>query len=307
MKLDIELTNSDIQRNSIITVGVFDGVHLGHHQIISHLLSRASKTGLLPGVVTFIEHPSSVLNPDFPLLYITSLEDRIHLIKEMGIDIIIPVTFDIELSRLSARDFVLYLKKHLLMRELVVGPNSTLGSNRKGTFEVLQSIGDSSNFTVTTTTMINNDHQPISSTQIRTALLQGDMNCTTKLLGRNFSITGKVVRGDGRGKLLGFPTANVALPPKMITPADGIYATLAFVDQNCFMAATSIGTRPTFNGEHRTIEAHIIDWEFDLYDREIRLDFVQRLRDEVKYTNIETLQRQMHKDVEKTKKILQSG
>ncbi len=307
MKIDLELTNSGIRRNSIITVGVFDGFHIGHHQIINHLLSRASKTGLLAGVVTFREHPYSVLNPDFAPLYITSLEERIHLIKEMGVDIIIPVTFNIELSRLSAQDFVLCLKKHLLMSELVIGPNSTLGSNREGNFEVLQSMGNSSHFTVSTTPLINNNHQPISSTQIRKALLQGDMNYTTKMLGRNFSITGKVIRGDGRGKLLGFPTANVALQPKIITPADGIYATLVFIDQNCFMAATSIGTRPTFNGEHRTIEAHIIDREFDLYDKEIRLEFVQRLRDEVKYTSIETLQSQMYKDVEKTKKILQLG
>ena len=307
MKIDLELTKPPSSRDSIVAVGMFDGVHLGHRHIINHLLSRASKTNRLPGVVTFRDHPSSVLNPDFMPLYITDLGERIRRIEEMGVNFVIPLTFDTELSRLPAQNFVLRLKKHLLMRELVIGPDSALGSNREGNFEVLQSIGQSSNFTVSTTTRLINNHQAVSSTQIRTALLQGNINYAAKMLGRNFSITGEVIRGDGRGKLLGFPTANLAPQPKMIIPADGIYATLVFIDQSCFMAATSIGTRPTFNEGHRTIEAHILDWESDLYGKEIRLEFVQRLRGEVKYTSTEALQRQIYIDVEQTKLILQSG
>ena len=307
MKIDLELRKLSPGRDSIVAVGMFDGVHLGHRHIINHLLSTASKTDRLPVIVTFHNHPSSILNPDFIPLYITDLEERIRLIEEMGVTLVVPITFDTELSRLSAQNFVLRLKQHLLMRELVIGPGSAFGSNREGNFEVLQSIGQSSNFTVSSTTNLIDNHQPVSSTQIRTALLQGNINYAAKILGRNFSITGKVIRGDGRGKLLGFPTANLAPQPGIIIPANGIYATSVFIDQSCFMAATSIGTRPTFNEGRRTIEAHILDWESDLYDKEIRLEFVQRLRDEVKYTSAEALQRQIYIDIKQTKLILQSG
>ena len=307
MKIDRELAKFSQCLDSVITVGVFDGVHRGHHHIINHLLNAASKTSRLAGVVTFREHPSSVLSPDFVPLYITNLDERIRLLKEMGVDFIIPITFDIELSEMSAENFVLSLKRHLLMRELVIGPGATLGCNREGSLEVLQSIGDSANFSVTTTTRLIDNHHPVNSTQIRTALLDGNVTYAAKMLGRNFSIAGKIIRGVGRGKLLGFPTANLDPQPNVIIPADGIYATLVFIDQSCFMAATSIGTRPTFNEGKHTIEAHVLDLETDIYDREIRLEFVQRLRDEIKYPNAEALQRQIYMDIEQTKKILQSG
>ena len=306
MGIDRELAQASTDRDSVLTIGVFDGVHRGHAQIISRLVREAADTDRLAGVVTFSNHPASVLRPDFNPQYLTRLEERVHLIGNLGVDFVVPVTFDAELSRLSATDFATRLQHALRMRGLVVGPDFGMGHKREGTGETLNKLGDEMGFSVTTVELLQDGDRAVKSSAIRKAVADGDIIVAASMLGRNFALTGTVVKGVGRGKTLGFPTANLGVPQGMALPEDGIYATWVHLGDQRYMAAASIGTRPTFDEVGRTIEAFILDFEGDLYDRELRLEFVRRLRDEVKYDTVEALQEQVDRDVDETRAILRA-
>ena len=306
MLIDEELSGASSDRDSILTVGVFDGVHLGHRHLIAHLTKEAAAAGCRPGVVTFRNHPASVLRDDFKPQYLTSLDERSSMLQALGADPVVPVTFDLELSKQSARDFVLRLQTHLRMVGLVFGPGFAIGRNREGDAATLTSLGRELGFSVTIVDLLQDQGEPVRSTTVRRALAEGDVSRVAKMLGRNFEVRGTVVRGIGRGRTLGFPTANLGVPSGMAIPQDGIYATWAHQDGRRLMAATSIGTRPTFEERERTIEAFIMDFDGDLYDREVRLEFVRRLRDEEKYDTVEALQEQVARDVDQTRAILQS-
>ena len=307
MRIDQELAQSSPDQDTVLTIGVFDGVHLGHLELIAHLVRQGKDTGHVTVVVTFRSHPASVLRPDFKPRYVTSLDERISLIRQTGVDFVVPITFDRELSRLSARDFVVRLQRHLGMRGLVVGPDFALGHKRQGDVETLTNLGGELGFSVRVVDLAKDNGQAIKSTTIREALAAGDVTAAATLLGRNFVLTGVVVEGVGRGKTLGFPTANVKVQADMAMPGDGIYAAWARLGNSCHMAAVSIGTRPTFEESDHTVEAFVLDFEGDLYGQEVRLEFVQRLRDEVKYDTVQALQEQVEKDVVETRAILQSS
>ena len=304
MKIESELTQVEPDRDSVLTVGVFDGVHLGHRHLLSQVASRAREARHLAGVVTLRNHPASVLRPDFRPAYLTGLQERLRLIQEVGVDFVVPVTFDQELSKLRASDFSGLLHRQLRMKGLVVGPDFALGYKREGDANALTEIGRGMGFYVDVVEPLTEGDRPIRSTSVREALLAGDARRVADLLGRRFALEGTVVRGEGRGANLGFPTANLSLPDGMAMPADGIYATWALVGEQRHMAATSIGTRPTFGEGDRTVEAFILDFEGDLYGRELRLEFEQRLRDEVRYDSASSLREQMQIDVAQTKAIL---
>jgi riboflavin kinase/FMN adenylyltransferase len=246
------------------------------------------------------------LRPSFKPQYVTSLEDRIRLISELGVDLVVPVTFDLELSKVRTQDFLLLLQQHLRMRGLVVGPDFAMGHSREGDVEALTALGREMGFSVSVVELLVEGDHVIRSTSVRAALAQGDVTRVAELLGRNFTLAGKVAKGKGRGRILGFPTVNLEIPSGLAIPANGIYATWARLDQGVYMAATSIGTRPTFDETEQTVEAFILDFKGDLYDRLVQLEFVRRLRDELKYDAVEALQEQVSKDVDQTRTVLRS-
>ena len=304
MKIDRELSEHSPDGESALTIGVFDGVHRGHRRLIGHLVESALVGGRLSAVVTFRNHPASVLRPGFIPRYLTSVEERIGLIQGLGVDLLVPGTFDQDLGNLRAEEFVRRLQEHLNMREMVVGPGFAMGHHREGDTRVLRELGKGMGFTVSVVDLLTDKGEDIRSTAIRNAVLEGWVSRAAELLGRNFAFDGKVVRGEGRGKGLGFPTANLAVSDELAVPAHGIYACWAWVGEDRFMAATSIGTRPTFDGAGRTIEAFILDFEGDLYGRTVRLEFVDRLRDELKYETTQALQEQVNRDVDQTRTLL---
>jgi riboflavin kinase/FMN adenylyltransferase len=299
-----ELSRLTPERETILTIGVFDGVHRGHQHLIAELNKKVSHRGLLSGVVTFYRHPQEVLSPGTKLTFLTSFAERTKLIKNLGIDLIAPLSFTAQLSQLSARNFVSLLQEHLKMKGLVVGPDFALGRGREGNIPKLESLGQELGFDVTPVPYLLIEGQVVSSTNIRKALTQGDMSKVAQLLGRYFSLTGVVVPGVVRGQSLGFPTANIALEPRQALPPDGVYITWAWVDGKAHRAVTNIGVRPTFGSGQRTVEVHIIDFQEDLYGRKLTIELVERVRDEFHFTTAAELKMQISKDVEQAKAVL---
>ena len=305
MRIDDELSSPGIDRTSLITVGVFDGVHRGHRHLISRLIEEASDRGCLSGVVTFRTHPAELLDPAFRPQYLTSLSERVRLLRELGVDFVAPITFDHDLATLRARDFVSLLQRHLKTAGIVAGPDFAMGHRREGNVKTLKNMGKGMDFSVTVVQLLSDSGGAVRSTTIRELLAAGDVSAVNGLLGRRFVLEGTVVRGAGRGGPLGIPTANLGFPEGMAVPGDGIYAAWAHVaDGGRRMAATSIGTRPTFDAGERSVEAFLLDFDGDLYGREVRLEFVERLRDEEKYDSVEALLEQIDLDVARTREIL---
>lgn len=311
MGIDDELAQAsdkrDSRRGSAIAIGVFDGVHRGHQRLIAKVKQEASDKGCAAGVVTFRNHPNSVFNPDFKPQYITALDERIRLIEGLGVDFVVPVTFDKAVAGIRARDFAGLLTRWLGMRALVAGPDFAMGYKREGDVNALAAIGADLGFSVSVVDLLSEGDAAVRSTNIRRALAAGDVSGVAKQLGRNYAVSGVVVSGEKRGRTLGFPTANLEVGADMAIPANGIYATWALVDGERHMAATSIGTRPTFDGKGRTIEAFLLGFDNILYNKELRLEFVSRLRDELKFDSVEALLKQMELDVEETRAILQAA
>ena len=305
MRIEQELEQAQNDKDSVLTIGVFDGVHRGHQSLIAKVIVEAKNKGAASGVLTFRNHPDSVLNPKFQPQYITSIVERIRLIKELGVDFVVPVTFDKEVAGLRARRFVELLGGKLRMRGLVVGPDFAMGYKREGNVDVLSQLGAELGFKVSVVDLLSEGGDAVHSTSIRRALTEGSVGDVARMLGRNFAIIGAVVSGDKRGRTLGFPTANIEVGQSMAIPGNGIYATMAVVDGKSHMAATSIGTRPTFDGKGRTIEAFLLGFDNNLYNKQLRLEFVQRLRDELKFDSVDALLKQMELDVEQTRTLLQ--
>ncbi len=301
------------KRGSAVTVGVFDGVHRGHVHLAKALLNRAELEGLRSVVVTFRNHPLSVLRPDFEPMYLCTVRSRIEMLKDTGVESIVAVEFDAELATLPARDFVKLLCERLEMKALVVGPDFALGRGREGNIDFLREMGNEAGFEVEVVSPLDDDGVRVGSTAVRKALSDGDVSGAAELLGRNFTLTGTVVRGVGRGRPLGFPTANLQTPKGLAVPGDGIYAVWAHLptgeeneETRRLACATSIGVNPTFRETARTIEAFVLDYDGDLYGAELTLEFVRRLRDEERFDSVEALQRQVDSDVSATRAILET-
>lgn len=304
MRIYNELSFVELDRESLLAIGVFDGVHAGHRHLIEDLTDRASSTGKLAGVVTFKTHPAEFLDSYSNIQYLTSLDQRIKLLEDIGVDFVVPVTFDHDFSELRAKDFISLLQSHLNMAGIVIGEDFAMGHNREGDVKTLVNMGKHMGFSVDVVRLVGNSNSLITSTAIRKMISLGKIEEASRFLGRNFVLEGNVVRGAGRGSVLGFPTANIETKNKMLLPADGIYATWVDLDNRRHMASTSIGTRPTFDETERTIEAYLLDFSGDLYGQLIRLEFVERLRDEEKYDTVDKLLVQIAKDVERTRSIM---
>jgi riboflavin kinase/FMN adenylyltransferase len=299
-----ERTSLAPRRETLLTIGVFDGIHTGHRFLLRNLTQRAMEKNLLSGVVTFDPHPQSVLYPHNQLLRLSDLKDRVKSLKELGINIVAVLPFTSEVSQLSAREFVSLLKTYLRMRGLMIGPDFALGRGREGNASLLRSLGQEMEFSVETVPPFTIDGEVVSSTLIRQALAQGNMTRVGKLMGRHFCLQGEVVTTDKRGRTLGFPTANLDMPAQQALPGDGVYATVSQVDGKRFASATNIGTRPTFGENKKWVETHLLNYKGDLYGKEIRIEFVQKLREEQRFTSPEELRTQIEKDILQAETIL---
>ncbi|MDD5288373.1 MAG: bifunctional riboflavin kinase/FAD synthetase [Dehalococcoidales bacterium] len=305
MRVEEELARFSPPKDTIFTIGVFDGVHLGHKFLISKLVEQAHKQNLLSGVVTFRQHPRDLFSPRSKLLYLVSIAEREQLLKNEGVDIVVTLSFDKELANLSARDFISLLKKHLKIRGLIIGPDFALGKSREGNAETLRSLGEEMGFSVSVVTARKISGETASSTAIRQALAEGDMEKVTRLLGRPFSLQGKVTKGEHRGTGMGFPTVNLSIDAKRAIPPDGVYATRAYIGSQEFQAMTNIGKRPTFGeNNERTIESYILNYNQDIYGKDVKIEIIQRLREEKRFDSIEELKQQIAEDVKRGAEIL---
>lgn len=306
MLVEEELKKYTPNRDTMLTIGVFDGVHLGHKYLISKLLEETRSRNYLSGVVTFYQHPEELLSPRNGLLFLTDITERVNLLKNEQVDIVVALSFTSELAQLGARRFVELLQKHLRMRGLIIGPDFALGKGREGNIGMLQDLGREMDFSVSVVPPLVLKGEVVSSTTIRKALAKGDMQKVRELSGRSFSIHGKVVTGAGRGEGLGFPTANTEIGPEHALPPDGVYASRTHINGKTYQAMTNIGQCPTFGGIDRTVETFIFDYHGDLYGSELRIDIVARLRSEQKFDNVDELQKQIAEDIRKGKELLNS-
>ncbi len=313
MSLQSILQDNSNGRPSAVAVGTFDGVHLGHQALLGKAveLARASAERSMQSVaIIFVHPPRTVLKPESNFLFLNSLEDRIRLIHELGVDIVIVVEFDESVRSVTPDQFASMLTETLRMEHFISGPGSAVGKDRGGNPDAMKTLGKKLGFQGHSVPPFIYNEYSVSSSLIRTALAGGRTGEVSGMLGRRFSVTGIVQTGHKRGREIGFPTANVAVgnPEYPIAiPADGIYASWAILDDGTRkMAATSIGVRPTFDdGEARTVEAYLLDFDDDLYTRALSLEFVRRLRPEEKFSGVEALVEQMNQDVENTRTILE--
>ena len=279
MRVEEELAAYTSDRETVLTVGVFDGVHLGHQYLIEYLRRQAFTKDILSGVVTFRKHPQQLLSPATKLPYLTGLDERIRILKELGVDIVVPLSFTKELADLSARDFLSLLQRYLKMKGMVVGPDFALGSGREGDVFMLNALGKEMAFTVDVVSPREIEGGIVSSTAIRKALANGEVTKVRKLLGHHFMLGGSVVHGIERGRDLGFPTSNIEVDPDQALPGDGVYVTRAYLGGNAYPSVTNIGRRPTFGGGERTIEVYLLDFSGELYGRELKIELISRLRE----------------------------
>lgn len=262
---------------------------------------------MLAGVVTFRQHPEDLFVPGKKLPFITDIETRLKLLKAAGVDYAVPLSFNEELAALDATSFIRLLQKHLKMRGLVVGEDFALGRARQGDTANLTELGRKLDFTVTVVHALKLNGEVISSTAIRKALADGDMPKYDHLTGHPFILHGRVVTGAGRGEEMGFPTANLNVRAGQAIPPDGVYASLAHTNGKVFQAMTNIGKNPTFGKNERTIESYILNYTGDLYGHELSVDFVSRLRDEIKFKNVDELKKQVAEDIRLGRKILDTA
>ncbi len=290
-------------RDTVVTIGVFDGVHRGHTHLLRRLVQLA-RPDFQPAVLTFANHPITVLQPDRQVAFITPLARKEQLIRQEGVELVVSLDFTTELAQLTAREFVTLLSECLRMKGLVIGPDFALGRNREGNAERLSGLGRELGFWVDILEPLLLDDTLVKSRVIRQAISDGAMAAAACLLGRDFSLVGQVVSGDRRGRELGFPTANLSFSPELVLPGDGIYATWAIIDGVRRPSATSIGVRPTFGLTKRLLEVYILDFDGDLYGQRLEIEFVDKLRDQETFPNLEALVAQIGRDVANTRLVL---
>ena len=291
--------------NAWLTIGVFDGVHRGHQAILNQLTAGAHSNRAPAVLLSFHPHPANVLGGrDLRLL--TTPEERADLLASLGLDAIITMPFDRSVAETSAHDFMARLRNHLGLSHLLIGYDFALGKNREGNAQRLAELGLEMGYSVDVVPAVSDESGVISSTEIRKLISVGNVTEAAKLLGRNYSLSGPVIHGDGRGRRINIPTANIGYPESKILPPNGIYACWAYVDAERIAAATNIGINPTFTPDKRTVnvEAHLLDFDRNLYGQNVTIEFVSRLRDELKYDSVEALVKQIHMDIEHTRQIL---
>jgi riboflavin kinase/FMN adenylyltransferase len=288
-----------------LTIGVFDGVHRGHQEIIRRLTGEAHAAGAPAAVLTFAPHPASILTGR-ELKCLTTPDERAALLLSLGVDAVITEPFTHELSTVTARDFMLRLKERLGLERLLVGYDFALGRGREGNAARLTEIGRELRYSVEIIPGVSDESGVISSTAIRKLVASGDVAAAADLLGRPYRLSGPVIHNDHRGRKIGFPTANIDYPAEKVLPANGIYACHAWLGEEKHAAAINVGVRPTVSDTQTVpnVEAYLLDFHRDIYGEMLDLDFMVRLRDEAKFPSLEALVEQMHHDVDRTRSLL---
>jgi riboflavin kinase/FMN adenylyltransferase len=304
MRVIRDLSQADLPQEAIVTIGAFDGVHLGHQQLVKQLRAAARREGSLAALVTFHPDPAAFLEPESEQFCLTSPQEKVALLGELGLDLLAMLLFDQELRRTPARDFVEQLCRHLRMKALWVGPDFALGYKRQGDVPALRSWGQELGFTVRVVEPIVRGGAIVSSTRIRRLLLRGQVAEASELLGRYPHIAGKVVASKGRGRSLGFATANLLPSGQRAILADGVYAVYAWWAGRRWPGVANIGVRPTFAENERVVEVHLLDFRDDLYGRELAVEFVERLRPERRFAAAEELVRQVETDITLARRLL---
>ncbi len=291
-------------KRAAATIGVYDGVHRGHHRVIADLRDRAAAHDLVATVVTFREHPVTVLAPERVPPQLTTLEQKLELFRDLGVDQVALLEFDDGLRHLSPDDFVeRILVSGLDVAHVAVGEDFRFGYQQQGNVERLGTLGVRHDFSVTPVTLVG-DEQPFSATGIRVALAGGDLATVEAQLGRRFQIRGVVVHGDGRGRQIGFATANLELHPHQALPAHGVYAVRAGVQDPALPGVANIGVRPTFDGSRLVVEVHLLDVDVDLYGAELHVDLVAHVRSEQRFGGVGELVAQIAQDVQTARELL---
>ncbi len=290
-----------------VTIGSFDGVHLGHQSLIKQLVERAHAAGELAVVVTFWPHPATFFHRA-PLAYaLTSPIERRDLLTALGVDGVLTLTFDQDLANLDAEAFMGDLRKQVNATRLLVGPNFALGKDRGGDVKILIEIGNKMGFRVSAVEPLLSGGEMVSSSLIRMDLAANNVRKATEKLGRPYSLSGKIVHGEHRGTRLGVPTANLELILERLIPGNGVYATRAWLDGKAYIAATNIGVRPTFENPLPAprVEPHLLDIQEHLYGQQLKLEFIEFLRPEVKFDNSEALVAQIQLDIARTRQVFE--
>jgi riboflavin kinase / FMN adenylyltransferase len=283
---------------SVVTIGNFDGVHRGHRVLLRRAVDAAQEANVRSVAITFDPHPAAVLRPGSEPLAMQSLDERIEELLAAGVDLVLVLPFTRELSALDPEAFITtVLVDRLQATKVIVGTNFRFGHKAAGDVVTLSESGERHGFAIEAVTLLELDGAPISSTELRRRLGEdGDLAWANQALGRPFALAGEVVRGDQRGRTIGFPTANVEVPGSRLLPANGVYAGIATVGDARYAAVTNIGTRPTFDGEGVTVEVHLLDVDLDLYGEHLSVSFLHRLRGERRFDGLDALREQIALD-----------
>ncbi len=305
MKHLYDLASAHLSQPSVVTIGVFDGVHQGHQQLITRLVDEARATNRLSVALTFFPHPDILLRGLVGRYYLNTPEERARYLGELGVDYVITLPFNEDFRLIRAAAFVDMMIAHLRLGSLWVGSDFALGYKREGSVEFLKAQAAEKGFSVQVIDLImTGTDGAISSTAIREALLAGEVEQARDWLGRAYTLTGEVVHGDHRGRELGFPTANISVWDQQVIPANGIYAGWATLGDERFMAATSVGVRPHFDGEDVRVEAYLLDFDRDIYGQQLTFSFEKYLRPEMKFSSLDGLIAQINADVQTTREFL---
>ena len=294
------------ERDCVLTIGNFDGVHLGHQRVIKALVEKAKSMNCTPAVMLFEPQPREMFSPETAPARLTRLRDQYFLLKRLGVERLICVNFNRRFSELTAEDFVEQLLVNQLgIKHLIIGDDFRFGKNRTGDFTMLCQAGEQFGFGVSDTASFKLADCRISSTEIRQALVNNELARAETMLGRPYSIIGRVFHGDKRGRTIGFPTANVMLK-RRVSPVHGVFVVKVICQHGEYFGSANIGTRPTINGARQQLEVHIFDFNQNLYGQSIEVILLQRLRDEMKFASVEQLKQQIEKDNEQARQYVLS-
>jgi riboflavin kinase/FMN adenylyltransferase len=291
---------------AVLTIGSFDGVHLGHQTLVRSVVESARARGVAAVALTFEPSPRAVLRPELPLAYLTHLPQKLELLGSLGLDETIVVPFTRELSQVQAPDFITWLRQYVPFVEMWEGEGFALGHGRTGNTEVLAHLGEQMGYTLQIAPLTEIEGEPVSSTRVRQAVAEGEVETAARLLGRPYAVPGTVVHGSKRGRELGYPTANLDTPPNQAIPADGVYASwcVRHATGETLPSLTSVGIRPMFENDVRLVEVYILDYDADLYDETLTTQFVHYLRPQQRFDGLETFIAQMRQDEANARKLL---
>ena len=298
MRIFDNLKSYSSKKESILTIGTFDGVHIGHNKILKRLIQDSKKNNLSSLVMTFFPHPRMILNKSHEIKMIDTIDEKINLLEKTGLDNLIIHPFDNNFSKIRAKEFVEeILVKKLKIKEIIIGYDHKFGKDREASVEDLKKFGKDYMFTVKEIPAQEIDSIAISSTKIRNAILNGEIEKCNKFLGRNFILTGKVVYGDGLGKKIDFPTANIEIKETYkIIPKNGVYLVKTKINSNTYFGMMNIGIRPTVGGTNKSLEIHFFNFKDNIYGKNVSIEIIKKIRDEEKFSSIDQLKIQLKKD-----------